>query len=205
MAKILHGSARTTPRVRAELQASKESSRALAAWYGLHPKAIAEWRGRAIKTDVPMGLKKPKGTVLTPAEEAIVVRVPASDAAAAERCPGLPTRRHPEPQPLRPVSVPATAQHLPSSGSRDRADAQAFQDLRDQLRAYPTQRILRSDFSFSKPAKVVQKGGEIALEPAGDEPAPRPPLIFSSTSRKPSPHSGFPNVESSSQRRDTVA
>jgi hypothetical protein len=38
MASVLHGSARTTPRIRAELQASKESARALAAHYGLNTK-----------------------------------------------------------------------------------------------------------------------------------------------------------------------
>ncbi|WP_026190780.1 IS481-like element ISMtsp16 family transposase [Methylobacterium sp. WSM2598] len=73
MAGVLHGSARTTPRVRAELQASKESSRALAAQYGLNPKTVAKWRRRAVTTDAPMGPKKPRSTVMTPAEEAIVV------------------------------------------------------------------------------------------------------------------------------------
>ncbi|MCJ2094482.1 IS481 family transposase [Methylobacterium sp. J-072] len=73
MASVLHGSARTTPRIRAELQASQESSRALAAAYGLNPKTVAKWRGRALTSDAPMGPKKPKSTVLTPTEEAIVV------------------------------------------------------------------------------------------------------------------------------------
>src|SRR3984957_15747248 len=36
MASVLHGSARTTPHLGAEFQASKESSRALAARYGLN-------------------------------------------------------------------------------------------------------------------------------------------------------------------------
>ena len=35
MASVLHGSARTTPRIRAELQTSKESARTLAARYHL--------------------------------------------------------------------------------------------------------------------------------------------------------------------------
>jgi hypothetical protein len=35
---VLHGSARTTPCLRAEFQASQESTRALAARYGLNPK-----------------------------------------------------------------------------------------------------------------------------------------------------------------------
>ena len=72
MAAGLHGSARTTPRVRAELQAAQASSRALAAQYGLNPKTVAKWRGRATTADAPMG-PKPRSTTLTEAEEAIVV------------------------------------------------------------------------------------------------------------------------------------
>jgi transposase InsO family protein len=69
----LHGSARTTPRVRAELQASQEATRALAARYGLNPKTVAKWRQRATTADRPMGPSRPRSTVLTEAEEAIVV------------------------------------------------------------------------------------------------------------------------------------
>ena len=73
MASVLHGSARTTPRIRAELQASKKSSRALAAAYGLNPKTVAKWRGRAETADAQKGPKAARSTVLTPAEEAIVL------------------------------------------------------------------------------------------------------------------------------------
>nr|WP_295108953.1 IS481 family transposase [uncultured Caulobacter sp.] len=73
MGSVLHGSARTTPRLRAELQASKESSPALAARYGLNVKTVRKWRKRMTTADAPMGPKAPKSTVLTPAEEAIVV------------------------------------------------------------------------------------------------------------------------------------
>ena len=73
MASVLHGSARTTPCLRAEFQASKESTRSLAARYGLNPKTVAKWRKRTTTADAPMGPKAPKSTVLTPAEEAIVV------------------------------------------------------------------------------------------------------------------------------------
>ncbi len=74
MAAGLHGSARTTPRVRAELQAAKESTRALAARYGLNPKTVAKWRGRTGTADAPMGPRRPCSSVLTEAEEAIVVQ-----------------------------------------------------------------------------------------------------------------------------------
>jgi transposase len=73
LATGLHGAARTTPRVRAELQASKESTRALAARYGLNAKTVSKWRRRTSTADQPMGPSKPKSTVLTEIEEAIVV------------------------------------------------------------------------------------------------------------------------------------
>ena len=73
MAAGLHGSARTTPRVRAELQASQEATRVLAARYGLNPKTVQKWRKRTTTADQPMGPKRPRSTTLTEAEEAIVV------------------------------------------------------------------------------------------------------------------------------------
>src|SRR3954463_13945302 len=73
MAGLLHGSARTTPRIRAELQASQEATRVLAARYGLNPKTVAKWRKRTTTADQPMGPTRPSSTTLTEAEEAIVV------------------------------------------------------------------------------------------------------------------------------------
>ena len=45
MASVLHGSARTTPCLRAEFQASQESTRSLAARYGLNPNSAADANG----------------------------------------------------------------------------------------------------------------------------------------------------------------
>ena len=59
MAGSLHGSARTTPRVRAELQASKGTSGALAKHYGLSRNTVAKWRARATTDDAPMGSRAP--------------------------------------------------------------------------------------------------------------------------------------------------
>jgi transposase InsO family protein len=73
MAPGLHGSARTTPRVRAELQRAQAPTRGLAARYGLNPKTVAKWRRRTTTADQPMGPARPRSTVLTEAEEAIVV------------------------------------------------------------------------------------------------------------------------------------
>jgi transposase InsO family protein len=73
MASGLHGSARTTPRVRAELQASQEATSVLAARYGLNPKTVAKWRRRTSTADARMGPNRPRSSVLTEAEEAVVV------------------------------------------------------------------------------------------------------------------------------------
>jgi hypothetical protein len=45
----------------------------LAAHYGLNAKTVRKWRKRTTTADEPIGPKTPKSTVLTPAEEAIVV------------------------------------------------------------------------------------------------------------------------------------
>ncbi len=73
MAAGLHGSARTTPRIRAELQRSQEPTRALAVRFGLNPKTVAKWRQRTTTADQPMGPARPRSTVLSEAEEAIIV------------------------------------------------------------------------------------------------------------------------------------
>ena len=48
-------------------------ARALADRYGLNPKTVAKWRARTSTADAPMGPRRPRSTVLTEAEEAIVV------------------------------------------------------------------------------------------------------------------------------------
>jgi transposase-like protein len=45
----------------------------LAARYGLNPKTVAKWRGRTGTADAPMGPRRPRSSVLTEIEEAIVV------------------------------------------------------------------------------------------------------------------------------------
>ena len=51
MGSVLHGSVRATPRVRAELQASLDSGRALAARYDLNPRTVRKWRKRTTTVD----------------------------------------------------------------------------------------------------------------------------------------------------------
>ena len=55
MASVLHGSARTTPRIRAELKAAQAPARLLASQYGLNVKTVLKWRNRAETTDARMG------------------------------------------------------------------------------------------------------------------------------------------------------
>jgi len=73
MAELLHGSARTTPRVRAELQASQEKTSVLARRYGLSRATVDKWRARTTTADAPMGPRQPRSSVLSAAEEAVVV------------------------------------------------------------------------------------------------------------------------------------
>ncbi len=54
-------------------QAAQEATRVLAARHGLNPKTVATWRRRTTTADAPMGPRRARSTVLTEAEEAIVV------------------------------------------------------------------------------------------------------------------------------------
>src|SRR5512134_3666119 len=73
MGQVLHGSATTTEAIRRAIQHSEESLRALARRYGINQKTVAKWRKRASVVDLPTGPKKPRSTVLSAEEEAIVV------------------------------------------------------------------------------------------------------------------------------------
>ena len=65
MGQILHGSATTTHAIRAAIQRSKASARALAERHGLNPKTVAKWKKRTFVHDAPMGPKAPRSTVLS--------------------------------------------------------------------------------------------------------------------------------------------
>src|SRR3954452_13684558 len=73
MGQILHGSARTTAAVRRAIQHSQESLRVLARRHGINPKTVAKWKKRKSAADLPTGPKAPRSTVLTLAEEAVIV------------------------------------------------------------------------------------------------------------------------------------
>src|SRR6478735_969667 len=65
MGQVLHGSATTTEAVRRAIQLRQESVRALAKRYGVSPTTVQKWRKRSTTTDVRMGPKEPRSTVLT--------------------------------------------------------------------------------------------------------------------------------------------
>ena len=73
MAQLLHGSATTTARTRAEFQNSREPVATLPRCHGVNPKTVAKWRGRDSVEDLPMGPRERKSTTLTPLEEAAIV------------------------------------------------------------------------------------------------------------------------------------
>jgi len=73
MGQVLHGSATTTEAIRRAMRHSEESLRALAQRYGINQKTVAKWKKRASVADLPTGPREPRSTVLSVAEEAIIV------------------------------------------------------------------------------------------------------------------------------------
>ena len=73
MGQVRHGSATTTHAVRAAIQRSQASLAQLSRELGINPKTVAKWRKRATVEDMKTGPTEPRSTVLTEAEEAMVV------------------------------------------------------------------------------------------------------------------------------------
>ena len=73
MGQVLHGSATTTEAVRRAIQGSQESLRVLARRYGINQETVRKWRERSSVSDLKTGPKKPKPTVLSFDQEAIIV------------------------------------------------------------------------------------------------------------------------------------
>jgi transposase-like protein len=59
--------------VRRAIQQSQESLKVLSRRYGLNSKTVAKWKKRTHVADAPMGPKQPHSTVLTQAEDALIV------------------------------------------------------------------------------------------------------------------------------------
>ncbi|MFG1422813.1 IS481 family transposase [Roseixanthobacter liquoris] len=73
MGQVLHGSAKTTHALRAELQRSKAPVAELARRYGVNEKTVKKWRSRPTVEDAPMGPKERRSSVLSAIEEAAIV------------------------------------------------------------------------------------------------------------------------------------
>jgi len=73
MGQVRHGSATTTHVVRAAIQRSQASLAQLGKELGINPKTVAKSRKRSTVGDLKTGPKKPRSTVLTEAEEAMLV------------------------------------------------------------------------------------------------------------------------------------
>jgi hypothetical protein len=73
MGQIRHGSATTTHAVRAAIQRSQASLAFLSKELGINPKTVAKWRKRATVEDLKTGPREPRSSILTEAEEAIIV------------------------------------------------------------------------------------------------------------------------------------
>ena len=73
MGQVRHRSATTTHAVRAAIQRSQASLAELSRELGINPKTVAKWRKRATVEDLKTGPSEPRSTVLTEAEEAMVV------------------------------------------------------------------------------------------------------------------------------------
>ena len=73
MGRVHRGSATTTHAVRGAIQRSQASLAQLSRELGINPKSVAMWRKRATVEDLKTGPKEPWSTVLTEAEEAVIV------------------------------------------------------------------------------------------------------------------------------------
>jgi hypothetical protein len=73
MGQIRHGSATTTHAVRAAIQRSQASLTQLSKQLSINPKTVAKWRKRTTVEDMKTGPAEPGSTVLTEAEEAMIV------------------------------------------------------------------------------------------------------------------------------------
>jgi transposase-like protein len=75
MAQVLHGSATTTARIRAQIRSSQEPIATLARRLGQGRKTVRKWRSRSSTCDLPMGPTQRMSAVLSELEEAAVVAV----------------------------------------------------------------------------------------------------------------------------------
>ena len=73
MGQVRHGSATTTYAVRAAIQRSQASLATLSRELGISLKTVAKWRKRTTVEDLKTGPREPRSTVLTEADEAMII------------------------------------------------------------------------------------------------------------------------------------
>ena len=73
MGQIHHGSTTTTHAVRAAIQRLQASLAQSSRELGINPKTVAKWRKRTTVEDMKTGPRDPRSTILSEAEEAMVV------------------------------------------------------------------------------------------------------------------------------------
>jgi transposase InsO family protein len=90
----------------------------LAARYGLNPKTVAKWRRRPSTADARMGPSRPRSSVLTEAEEAVVVEFRRRTLLRLDDVLGCLRRDDTRAFPQCPAPLPAAARHLPPAARR---------------------------------------------------------------------------------------
>ena len=73
MGQVRHGCATTTHAIRAAIQRSQATSAALSQELGINVKTVEKWRKRETVEDRKTGLTRPRSTVLSADEEAMIV------------------------------------------------------------------------------------------------------------------------------------
>jgi len=72
MGSIQHANAKTTPRIRKEIQASNETVAVLAKRLSLNPKTVIKWKNAPSVEDKKSGPTTPRSTVLSEQEEQVI-------------------------------------------------------------------------------------------------------------------------------------
>ena len=117
MAQLLHGSAKTTHAVRAELQRSQAPVAQLVQRFGINEKTVLKWRARQSVDDLPMGPKERRSTVLTDAGSRDRGAAAAGSLATRRRVCGA-EGRDPDADPVWPASLLAAARHITAAEGR---------------------------------------------------------------------------------------
>jgi transposase len=81
--QLLHANATTTQAVRRAIQANQESLKKASKRFNVNWKTIDRWRKRDFVEEVPMGPKVARSTVLSEAEEAVIVGVSSTNTTAS--------------------------------------------------------------------------------------------------------------------------